>query len=84
MPNLLTFLARIIKWLFFASIALSLRILSHLVIFELKTRDQYFEEKVKEKLCGSNFMLARVIVSFDDLLSHLKIPCVTQFLIFFL
>ena len=52
--------------------------------FELKTRDQYFEEKVKEKLCGSNFMLARVIVSFDDLLSHLKIPCVTQFLIFFL
>ena len=33
---LLTFLARIPRWLFFASIALSLRILSHLGIFELK------------------------------------------------
>ena len=43
-----------------------------------KSRDQYFEETIKEKMSGSNVepsqiqihMLARVMVSFDDFLSH--------------
>ena len=66
-----------------------IRILGHLDLFELskvsysgkKARDQYFEEN-KGKMSGSNFepsqnqmhMLARVIVSPDDFLSHLKVP----------
>ena len=48
-----------------------------------KARDQYFPEtKKKEKMSGSNgepsqnqiHMLVRVMVSFDDFLSHLTIP----------
>ena len=66
-----------------------IRILGHLDLFELskvsysgkKARDQYFEEN-KGKMSGSNFepsqnqmhMLARDMVSFDDLFSHITIP----------
>ena len=52
--------------------------------FRAKNTRSIFRGESQGKINGSNFMLARVIVSFDDLLSHLKIPCVTQFLIFFL
>ena len=74
----------------FASNSISLRILSHLIFFELKnvshfgkkTRDPYFEEKIKEKLmvrilshldfkCISGHVSLN---SFDDFLSHLTIP----------
>ena len=50
--------------------------------FGQKTRDQYFEQEIREKMNGSNFepsqnqmhMLARDFVSIDDFLSHLTIP----------
>ena len=63
----------------FATISISLRILSHLRIFELKKVSQ---RESKEKRNDSNFEPSqsyactdsRVIVSFDDFLSHLKDP----------
>ena len=69
------FSSKILRWLkiriIFASNSISLRILSHLRIFELKkvsqlrilTRDQYFEQKLKR-----NWMVRT--------LSHLKITCI--------
>ena len=74
----------------FASNSISLRILSHLIFFELKkvshfgkkTRDPSFEEKIKEKwmvriLSHLDFKCKCCHVSmnsFDDFLSHLTIP----------
>ena len=74
----------------FASNSISVRILSHLNFFELKkvshfgkkTRDPYFEEKIKEKwmvriLSHLDFKCISSHVSlnsFDDFLSHLTIP----------
>ena len=61
-----------------------IRILNHVRIFELKNvshfikkaRDQYFEEinECFEPTQNQFHMLARVIVSFDDLSSYLAIP----------
>ena len=68
----------------FASNSSFLRILSHLVIFELKKVSHFGKTHVinisRRKMNGSNFessqnqMLTSVLVSFDNFLSHLPIP----------
>ena len=94
-PKWLTFFSsKMLKWLkiriIFASNSISLRILSHFNIFELKkvshfgqkTRDQYFEAKIREKWIVrilSHFKIECIWlhvrhVSFDDFLSHLTLP----------